>query len=413
LEQKLAALENSLTTANEQLRERAQELSQSKQADLNTIRLAAIVESSDDAIITKNLDGIITTWNKAAERIFGYTAAEALGKPVAMLIPADRQNEEPGILAKLRRGERIDHYETVRQRKDGRLLDVSLTVSPLRDRDGRIIGASKIARDVTELRKARDAVARSHQELEQRVTERTASLTRTVAQLEEFSYSVSHDLRSPIRAMQGYAQATLEDYGTLLDERGREFLGHIIRSGARMDRLVRDILTYSRIGRSEILLQPVSLDALVRDIISQYPEMQHPHVSITVHPRLGNVFAHEPSLTQAMSNLLSNAVKFVASGVRPQIQVYAEELHRTDATNGGSSVRLWIQDNGIGVKPEHQQRLFGLFQRIHPDEKYEGTGVGLAIVRKALERMGGRAGLESHGVGSKFWIELPRAEPPP
>ncbi len=394
LEEKIRELEGELRSKDALLGER-------NRADLDRARLAAVVANSDDAIITKNLDGIITSWNKGAERIFGYTAEETIGKPISMLIPLDRQNEEPGILARLRRGDRVDHYETVRQRKDGTLLHISLTVSPLRDGTGRIVGASKIARDITELRKGREALSQSNQELEKRVAERTASLTQAIAQMEEFSYSVSHDLRSPVRAMQGYAQALLEDYHDKLDKQGREFLENIVKSGARMDRLVRELLTYSRLARAEITLQPVSLDGLVRDIITEYPEMQASRARMTIQPRLPTVMAHEPSLTQAISNLLSNAVKFVAPGVRPSVRIYSQP--------NGDRTRLWIQDNGIGIKPEHQGRLFGLFQRIHPEHKYEGTGIGLAVVRKSVERMGGTVGVESEGNGSRFWIELPAA----
>src|SRR5262249_25631304 len=162
---------------------------------------------------------------------------------------------------------------------------------------------------------------------------------------------------------------------------GREFLTHIIRCGTRMDRLVLDVLTYSRLARSQLTVQPVSIDALVLDIISHYTEMQPPRATVTICSKLGHVLAHEPSLTQAISNLLSNAVKFVPADVTPAVQVYSE--------NRNGRIRLWVQDNGIGIKPEHQGRLFGLFQRIHPEDKYPGTGVGLAVVRKSVERMGG------------------------
>jgi PAS domain S-box-containing protein len=373
-----------------------------KQVATRDAWLAAIVECSDDAIITKDLNGIITSWNNGAQRLFGYTADEVIGKPISVLIPLDRQNEEPGILARIRQGQPIDHYETVRQRKDGTLLDISLTVSPLRDAEGRIVGASKIARDITETKRAREALARSHEELEKRVAERTASLTEAIAQMEEFSYSVSHDLRAPVRAMQGYAQATLEDYGHLLDEQGREYLNHIVRSGERMDRLVRELLVYSRIARADLHLQPVSLDRLVRDIVSSYPDMQQPRAEIITRGSLHSVIAHEPSLVQAISNLLNNAVKFVAPGVKPEVELYSERQ--------GDHLRLWVHDNGIGIKPEYRARLFGLFERIHNGRQYEGTGIGLAIVRKSVERMGGKVGMESNGTGSKFWIELPSAE---
>ena len=380
----------------------------SQLADANG-RLAAIVESSEDAIVSKDLNGVIASWNKGAERIFGYTATEAIGQPISMLIPPERQDEEPDILGRIRRGERIVHFETVRRRKDGTLLDISLTVSPVKDLEGKIIGASKIARDITErkranveLRQAKEQLARTNEDLEKRVDERTASLREAIAQMEEFSYSVSHDLRAPVRAMQGYANAALELYGDRLDARGRDFLDRIIRGSTRMDRLIQDVLTYSRIARSEIQLQPVSLQKLVPEVIQHYPEMQPPRAEIVIRDPLHDVVAHEPSLTQAVSNLLSNGVKFVAPGSVAKLQIWTEL--RQD------KVRLWIEDNGIGIKPEHQSRLFGMFERIHPDKQYNGTGIGLAIVRKAVERMGGSAGVESDGItGSSFWIELPAA----
>lgn len=498
--------------------------------------LSAVVESSDDAIITKNLNGIITSWNRGAERIFGYAEKEAIGQPVSMLIPEDRQNEEPGILAKLRKGQRIDHYETIRRRKDGQLMDISLTVSPVRNEEGKIIAASKIARDISlrrrteealresdarfralidnspipiwvkdcagayvlinkryeevfhitereiygktdfdffppnvarkfrqndvevlqsgmpievedtvplkeglhtyicvkfplrkldgtiyaiagmatditarklaehDLNEARDRLARVNENLEKRVEERTASLRQMIAQMEEFSYSVSHDLRAPVRAMRGYAEAALEDYGERIDARGRDYLDRIVRGSTRMERLIHDVLTYSRLARSEANLQPVSLQTLVADIVQQYPSMQQPHAEITIRDHLHCVIAHEPSLTQAISNLLSNGVKFVARDTTPKIQIWSEKRDES------GYIRLWIEDNGIGVKPEYQHRLFGMFERVHQEEQYDGTGIGLAIVRKAVEKMGGRTGVESDGLtGSSFWIELPPA----
>jgi PAS domain S-box-containing protein len=371
--------------------------------------LAAVVESSEDAIVTKNLDGIITSWNKGAEFLFGYTAPEVIGKPVSILIPEERQDEEPNILSRIRKGQRIEHYETVRRRKDGTLLNISLTVSPVRDGEGRIIGASKIARNISERKRveaeltlATERLARANEELERRVLERTASLREVIAQMEEFSYSVSHDLRAPVRAMKGYAQATIEDYGNHLDATGRDYLDRIVRGSTRMERLIHDVLTYSRLARSDMRLQPVSLQKLVPDIIQQYPAMQAPSAEINVREPLHDVLGHEPSLTQAISNLLSNSVKFVQPGTKPTLDVWTETAE--------GKVRLWIKDNGIGIKPEHQRRLFGMFERVHQDNNYEGTGIGLAIVRKALEKMGGRAGVESDGVhGSSFWIELPAA----
>jgi signal transduction histidine kinase len=223
--------------------------------------------------------------------------------------------------------------------------------------------------------------------------------------MEEFSYTVSHDLRAPVRAMRGYADILLQDHGWRLDGDARELLIRIVRNGARMDRLIQDLLTYSRISRRELKLEPVSLDKLVREVVEQFPDMQPERADIEVNGPLPDVIAHEPSLSQVVSNLLSNAVKFVPPQGRPRIRV-SFDLREAQA-------RLWIEDNGIGIKPEHQARLFGMFERIHPEGDYEGTGIGLAIVRKAVERMNGAVGVESDGVsGSRFWIELPVAPPP-
>lgn len=371
--------------------------------------MAAVVDSSDDAIITKDLNGIITSWNPGAERLFGYSAEEAIGRYVTMLIPPEREDEEPNILGRLRRGERIDHYETVRRRKDGALLDISLTVSPVRDGSGRIIGASKIARDITarkrierQLAAMQEELTAANTELESRVAERTASLERAVAQMEEFSYSVSHDLRSPVRAMKGYAEALIEDHAGTLDEEGRTLVERIIRSGTRMENLIQDLLTYSRLARSELKLHPVAVDRLVADIVQQYDALQSPKADVVIRQPMARVLAHEPSLLQALSNLLVNSIKFVEQGKRPRVEVWTESRN--------AHVRLWVQDNGIGVRPEYQSRLFRMFERVHKQSCYEGTGIGLAIVRKAAERMGGRVGMESDGVsGSRFWIELSAA----
>jgi two-component system CheB/CheR fusion protein len=250
------------------------------------------------------------------------------------------------------------------------------------------------------LRQAQEELSRYNGKLEKLTEERTSSLREVVQQMEEFSYTISHDLRAPVRAMQGYANALLEDYGEKLDQTGREYLERISRSGNRMDRMIREVLTYSRLARCEIVVQPVSLDSLVREIVQQYPGIQASGGEIEIAERLDNVVGHEPSLTQVLSNLLSNACKFVPPHTTPHCKVW------TERNNG--HVRLFIRDNGIGIKPEHQHRLFGMFERIHPESQYEGTGIGLAIVRKAMERMGGQVGVESDGKnGSKFWIQLP------
>lgn len=381
-------------------------------------RLAAIVESSDDAIIGKDLHGIITSWNRGAERIFGYDAQEVIGRPITLLIPPDRLTEEPEILSRLRKGERVDHFETVRITKNRHLVNVSLTISPIRDAEGNIVGVSKIARDITEkkrseqiltetaqkLRHAQEEVQRHAEELERKVAERTTELSATVADLEAFSYSISHDLRAPLRAMQGFAQLLRENHGERLDDEGRQWLDTIMRSGARLNQLIDDVLNYSRVSRSELELGPVDLSDLVSKVVREYPNITQANPALIVEQPLRPVIGSETLLAQAIANLLGNAVKFVASGTRPRIRVRSENL------NG--SVRLWIEDNGVGIPRAEHERIFGLFTRGTSDTKVEGTGVGLAVVQRAITRMHGRVGVESEpGQGSKFWIELPAAAP--
>jgi PAS domain S-box-containing protein len=384
------------------------DITRQKNAEQVVRLLAAIVDSSDDAIISKTLQGIITSWNKSAVRIFGYSPEEAIGQHISFLIPQDRWEEEPQIIARLQRGERVDHFETIRRRKDGQLRDISLTISPVRNSEGIIVGASKVARDITErkqveraLEAARAELAETNSRLEQIVADRTASLREAVAQMEEFSYTVSHDLRAPLRAMQTYSDALMEEYAPRLDEAGRQYLGRIAANARRMDKMVVDLLTCSRLDRTELKLERVTLDRLAREIVENYPGMQPDQADIMIEP-LGDVLAHEPSVVQAIANLLTNAIKFVAPGVRPRIRIWSEVR--------GPKRRLWIEDNGIGIAPDAQRRLFQMFERMNPAAGYEGNGVGLAIVRKALTRMGGDAGMSSDGTaGSRFWIELPLA----
>jgi PAS domain S-box-containing protein len=239
------------------------------------------------------------------------------------------------------------------------------------------------------------------EKLEQAVLERTASLREVVGQMEEFSYTVSHDLRAPLRGMQTYSKVLLEDFGDSIGPEGSHYLQRLLDNANRLDKMILDILTFSRVARAELRMENVSLDHLVRELLQYYPAIQAAGAEIHIEPLL-DVFGHEPSLTQAVSNLVGNAVKFVHPGVKPKIRIWTEPKD--------NHVRLWVEDNGIGIDPKYQHRLFSMFERVHPHLKHEGTGVGLAVVRKAAERMGGKAGVESNGTsGSRFWIEVPGA----
>jgi signal transduction histidine kinase len=252
-----------------------------------------------------------------------------------------------------------------------------------------------------ELTRLKDSLARQNETLEETVAERTAKLREMVTELESFSYSIAHDLRAPLRSLQGYGDLLAEKYLDKLDAEGQGFLRRLTQSAARMDHLVRDVLNYSKLVRAELPQVAIEVEPLLRGIIDTYPSLQHPETGIVLEGPFPKVLGNEAALTQCFSNLLGNAVKFVAPGVKPRVRAWAEASH--------DRVRILVQDNGIGIPAEQHERIFAIFQRL--SRNYEGTGIGLAIVRKAAERMGGRVGLESEpGKGSIFWIELKRAD---
>jgi len=259
--------------------------------------------------------------------------------------------------------------------------------------------------DITEgkqlevLREAREQLARSNENLERQIQARTASLRESLGELEAFSYTVSHDMRAPLRSLQGFANIVLESNREKLDPKSLDYLERIARSASRLDRLIQDVLNYSKILREQVPFESVDLDRLVRDMIETYPDWQPPRAEVEIQGTLPHVFGNQAWLTQCFSNLLGNAVKFVAPGTIARVKVSAE-IQDED-------VFVRITDNGIGIAEKDRQRIFQLFQRIRPEKEYEGTGIGLTIVRKAVERMGGQIGFDSEpGKGSTFWLQL-------
>ncbi len=277
---------------------------------------------------------------------------------------------------------------------------------------GETLGVVVLVMDLTDRRRIEASLSQAHAELEQysrtletRVEERTAKLREAVGELEAFSYSIAHDMRAPLRSMQGYSRLLIEEHGSALDSEAQTFLQRIVASADRLDQLIQDVLNYSRVVRQEIQLEPVDTQQLLENIIATYPNLQAHQSRIRLEGPLPRVNGNTAALTQVFSNLLGNAVKFVKPGQVPQVRIHSEPA--PDAPAEEPAVRLWIEDNGIGIPAEAQKRLFGMFQRLHRPELYEGTGIGLAIVRKAMERMGGRVGVDSlEGRGTRFWIEL-------
>jgi signal transduction histidine kinase len=263
--------------------------------------------------------------------------------------------------------------------------------------------AEEKARLVSALSEAQKDLQTHARQLDQRVRERTASLKETNDHLEAFCYTIAHDLRGPLRAQHSFAQVLIEDYGGVLDEDGRNYAQRIKSAAERLENLVDDLLAYSRVSRSEMKIERISLHKVITAACGEMSFLID-EVSATVEIESFDyhVYAHETALRIAITNLLSNALKFRKPESPPRIQIRAEKR--------GEYVRLWVIDNGIGIAPEYFEQIFGVFHRLHKVGKYSGTGVGLAIVQKAVERMEGKVGVEAElGVGSRFWIELKNA----
>ena len=533
--------------------------------------LAAVVDSSDDAIISKDLNGTINAWNRGAEKVFGYSASEVLGKSMLMLFPPDRMTEEAGILARIQRGESVEHFETVRVRKDGKEIDVSATISPIKDSSGAIVGASKIARDITERKRVEEALAgqalelarqaeelagsrqalesqtlalrsvldsmteglaasdeqgkfviwnpaaekilgmgatnlpsqkwtehyglflpdsvtpfpsdqlpivralrgevstteifvRNHElvegawievcagpmkdkhgvvrggvaafrditqsranereirklndELEQRVVRRTAQLETANKELEAFSYSVSHDLRAPLRHIGGFSKMLVEEFGPTLDPTAQHYLDRIQAGAQKMGLLVDELLNLARVGRRALTLQPTKLSEIVAEVIAiVQPESEGRQVEWIIAD-LPVVECDPVLVKQVFQNLLANALKFTrpragaGGGARsgtpaPTLRTIIEVSHKE---RDGQLVFM-VRDNGIGFDMKYVDKLFGVFQRLHRSEDFEGTGIGLATVQRIVQKHGGRVWAEGEAdKGATFYFTLEAGE---
>jgi PAS domain S-box-containing protein len=397
-----------LGTPSDQRLEALQRAVRKKQADIGVseIRYRRLFEAARDGILILDpLTRKITDANPFMSELLGYPNDELLGKELWEIGLLKDEAASRSAFRELKKNHFIRYENLPLQNKDGQLHEVEF-VSNLYDEGGRKVIQCNI-RDITERRQnerallaAKNEIARHALELERVVRERTGELRETIGELEGFSYSVSHDMRAPLRAMQSFSQFLVDEYSSKLDEQGVNYLHQIMRSAVRLDQLIRDVLSYTKILHSPLPMESVDLDRLVRDIIETYPNGQPIKPQIQIKGILPQVKGNEALLGQCVSNLLSNGAKFVSLGITPRIEISAKTIE-------DASIRVSFKDNGIGIAPKNHDRIFGLFERIYPATEYEGTGIGLTIVRKAIERMGAQLGFESElGKGSTFWIQF-------
>ena len=365
----------------------ARDVTSRKCMERDAMRLAAIVESSDDAIVSKDLNGIIQTWNQAAERIFGYTAAEAVGRSITMIIPEDRLHEEAEVLRRIRGGILVDHFETIRRHKDGHEVEISLTVSPIRDSNGTVIGASKIARDIGE---------------EKRLRQMADEASRLK---DEFLAVLSHELRTPLNTVLGYARILRQPHITLDEDQRERALAVLERNADLLAKLVDEVLDTSRsmAGKLRLAIQPVSLDEIVREALeTMTPAADAKNITLQLEVAAKLETLGDPDrLRQVALNLLSNAIKFTPLGGTVSVRAFRDGLESV----------IEVRDTGIGIAPEHLPRVFQRFWQAESgtSREYGGLGLGLALVRHLVELHGGSVTATSAGKdqGATFAVRLP------
>lgn len=379
----------------------ARDVTAQRHAEREQRFLASIIEATPNSVIGEALDGTILSWNQGAEMTFGYGAEEALGQPISMLYPPGRESELGWIMDTIRRGEDIAGHETQRMRKDGSIIEVALTISPVVDESGSLIGMATLALDLTHLKAAEQEIRDLNAELEKRVARRTEQLEAANRELEAFAYSVSHDLRAPLRAMDGFSRILMNEYAEDLPERATHYLGRIRENAQEMGDLIAGLLAFSRLTREALHVQTVDPAAIARRALDTLAdELEGREIAIHVED-MPPCEADPRLLQQVFANLLENALKYTRTRSKAQIRVGA-------ADHDGQAAYV-VEDNGVGFDMAYADKLFGVFQRLHRAEEFEGTGIGLAIVQRIVRRHGGRVWAEAEkGEGAAFYFTLGR-----
>jgi len=395
-------------------------------------RMSAIVDSTDDAILSKSLDGIITSWNAGAEKLYGYTAEEAVGREITFIVPPDRKEGISDLLNRIGHGERIHQYETVRQHKDGHHINVWLTISPITDSDGTIVGVSAIARDITEKKRLDEELKKYYLDLEEararleeqamnlneqsyELDQRNKALDVSNRELDEFAYVASHDLKEPLQGIHNYATFLIEDYEDKLGDDGKDKLHTLTRLSQRMEELINSLLQYSRVGRTELAIKVVNLDEMLSGVCESVQiRLDELGVQVRVPRPLPTLVCDAARIGEVFRNLITNAMKYNDKPekwieVDYQLPREREPIEEREPNIGDDEVLFWVRDNGIGIREKHLDSIFKIFKRLHGRDKFGGgTGAGLTIVKKIIERHGGRIWVEStFGEGCTFYFTLP------
>ena len=350
--------------------------------------LASIVESTEDAVFSGSLStGTIQSWNPGAEQLFGYSQAEAIGMPIQCLFPPERAVEKDEILDEITKGRSIRQLETVRLKKTGERVDVSLTVTPMVNEAGQVAGASVIARDISTTKRIQQDLQRSNWKLKQ-INE----------ELKEFTYVASHDLREPLRTIRSFCELLRDAYHGKLDDQADRWIAFMVDGAERMHRMIDDLLDYSRIDSRQLVRELTDFNNLMRAVIGDLTQAITEASAVVTCDQLPVLPVDPTQVHQLLLNLVGNAIKYRGDAA-PTVHVTARQLSGT--------WEFSVSDNGIGIDREHFERIFGLFKRLNSRQKYAGTGIGLTVCRKIVQRHGGRIWVTSTGTGSTFHFTIP------